>query len=314
LLLPVSGTFAASPSPLLDLSAFQGVDGALALHPGGKDCDPYFAMKALAIAERFGMDVSVPALRFATWLQPKQRVDGGFDRFRRNGPQWEFFAGADADDSTTALWMQTLCITKLVTSEYLSFERAGRLLASLRIPIGTYSIAPDNPVQLLMDNCEVYESLRVCARFFRQAGNPPIAEQLGAQADSLRPAITRQFRQNKADHWRVSSQQLPDQSFYPQAAAQLFPLLGGLEPASNARSARLPHWLSKYGQTWLSGTADEFPWGLLACAFAIGKNRPVVERWLAFAAPFRASGTRWNILEEACWQALSQPAAPIGVI
>jgi hypothetical protein len=210
--------------------------------------------------------------------------------------------------------MQTLCVTRLVVSEQRSFESARQLLSSLKIRAGTFSIAPDTPVQLLMDNCEVYESLRICSRYFRQAGNNALAEQLFAQATALRLAITRQFRPNKAEYWRVSSQQLPEQTFYPHAAAQLFPLLGGLESASNARSARLPTWLAKYGQDWLSGTADEFPWGLLACAFAIGNNRATVERWLAFAAPLRASGRRWNILEEACWQALSHHSAQIGVI
>jgi hypothetical protein len=312
--LPVSKAFAAPLAPNLDLSAFQGFDGVLSIYPGGKDCDPYFAMKALIIAERFGLNVNAPALRFATWLQPKQRADGGFDRFRLNGSQWEFGARADADDSTTALWMQTLCVTRLVVSEQRSFESARQLLSSLKIRAGTFSIAPDTPVQLLMDNCEVYESLRICSRYFRQAGNNALAEQLFAQANALRLAITRQFRPNKAEYWRVSSQQLPEQTFYPHAAAQLFPLLGGLESASNARSARLPTWLAKYGQDWLSGTADEFPWGLLACAFAIGNNRATVERWLAFAAPLRASGRRWNILEEACWQALSHHSAQIGVI
>ncbi len=271
-------------------------------------------MKALVVAERFGLNVNAAALRFATWLQPKQRADGSFDRFRLNGAQWEFAASADADDSTTALWMQTLCLTRLVVSEHRSFESARQLLNSLKISAGTYSIAPKNPVQLLMDNCEVYESLRICSRYFRQAGNPKLAEQLLRQATALRLAITRQFRPNGAANWRVSSQQLPEPTFYPHAAAQLFPLLGGLEAASNARSDRLPTWLAKHGQDWLSGTADEFPWGLLACAFAIGNQRATVERWLAFAAPQRASGKRWNILEEACWQALSHQSPQIGVI
>jgi hypothetical protein len=279
----------------LDLSEFSRADGSLTVHAGGKDCDPYFAMKALLIADRLGLDTRATSQKFISWLAPRQRPDGGFDRFNFTGTDWVFGAKADADDSSLALWMQLLCSSGQLPTHTTSFRRAASLLEKLRIAGGTYSIALDTPVQLLMDNCEVYESLQACAAQF-----PP----LRAQADSLARAIVRQFRVRGADPWRVSSQDVPLQSFYPQATAQLYPLLAGLESASNVRSVRLGTWYTKHGQRWLSGGADEFPWGLMAVAYFLGNTRAPVERWLTHAAPMRAEGRRWNILEEAIWQAL----------
>jgi hypothetical protein len=280
----------------LDLSSFSRADGSLTVHAGGKDCDPYFAMKALLIAARLGLNTRATTQSFISWLAPRQRPDGGFDRFTLNGTAWAFGAKADADDSSLALWMQLLCLSGQIPAREFSFRKSAALLDKLRTPAGTYSIALDTPVQLLMDNCEVYESLLACSTLFPA---------LRPQADNLARAIVRQFRVRGDDPWRVSSQDVPINSFYPQAAAQLYPLLGGLESASNVRSARLATWYAKHGQQWLSGTADEFPWGLMAVAYFLGNRRPEVKSWLTYVAPIRAEGRRWNILEEAIWQALS---------
>ncbi len=270
-------------------------DGSLTVHAGGKDCDPYFAMKALLIAKRLGMETEQVSQEFISWLVPRQRGDGGFDRFKFTGATWAYGAKADADDSSLALWMQLLVSTGQIRLHTPSFHKAAQLLAQLRTSNGTYSIALDTPVQLLMDNCEVYESLLACAALFPA---------MRTQADALAGAIARQFRVRGIDRWRVSSQEVPKDTFYPHATAQLYPLLADLEPASNARRTHLTAWYARHGKRWLSGNADDFPWGLMAVAYFLGNTRPPVERWLTYAEPLRVEGRRWNILEEAIWQAL----------
>lgn len=65
----------------VDLRGYADSTGAITILNGGDTTDPYFAMQALLLAHDNGLDVSVPAEKFANWLLPYQKPDGTFDRF-----------------------------------------------------------------------------------------------------------------------------------------------------------------------------------------------------------------------------------------
>ncbi|MFS6652639.1 hypothetical protein, partial [Staphylococcus aureus] len=67
-------------------------------------------------------------------------------------------------------------------------------------------------------------------------------------------------------------------------------------------------WMFRHGQTWLSGKADPFPWGLIAwAAYTLG-DTPTAQKWLQAAPQWRAAG-RWNLMEEGALVGLSHALA-----
>ena len=318
-----------SADKVLALNGYQEPSGAITLTLGGSTVDPYFAMKALLSAQQLGMNIDQATCSFVNWLKPFQRSDGSFDRFCRSGTGWIACQRADADDSTTALWMQLLCTVNTCQPGQSggapsdSFTRAQRLLESLRTRRGTYSISAELPVQLLMDNAEVYESLATCSRHFAQGGNSAqaaLARRLRTQAEQLDIAVKREFWNSSSGQYRITSQARSESSFYPDAVAQLYPLLASMPSQAGPMRGKswLQHWYATHQAAWFSGTADNYPWGLMAMAMAVEPRQKLqglhnigatnesdpIERWLAMATPLRHSQQRWNVLEEAIWFSL----------
>src|SRR5882724_8832565 len=93
-------------------ATYQSADGAMALNAGGNYVEPYFATKALIVAQDGGLDIREAAQAWIAWTLPRQQPTGLFRRYCRphnqSGQDWRDCAAADADDSMLALWMQLL--------------------------------------------------------------------------------------------------------------------------------------------------------------------------------------------------------------
>src|SRR5215472_12143773 len=97
---------AAATRSVFSPGRLQTPDGALLINVGQSEVDPYFAMKALIVADDAGLDISGSARKFMAWLLPRQQKDGRFERYCLMDGQWRACARADADDSMLALWLQ----------------------------------------------------------------------------------------------------------------------------------------------------------------------------------------------------------------
>src|ERR1700690_339553 len=64
-------------------ATLQSPDGAITLNSGGNYVEPYFATKALIVAQDGGLDVHKAAEAWIGWALPRQRPDGLFRRFCR---------------------------------------------------------------------------------------------------------------------------------------------------------------------------------------------------------------------------------------
>lgn len=237
--------------------AFQGADGSFTVLVGGTVADPYFANKALIIAMDSGLDVRVELKAWLAWLLPRQRKDGGFDRFcTREDSTWVACMAADADDSTAATtihlirlarargWIGMLERVDTSTAE----RRAAALLASLRDPgNGLYQVFPGQSAYYLMDNIEVYEALK-------------ISRQTTAAAN-LATAIGQRFRHN--GQWLPALPALERESFYPHALAPTYLWGSGMLPKAQA-AADMAGWLAQYSATWLNRQNDHYAWGIVA--------------------------------------------------
>jgi hypothetical protein len=289
-----------------DPSTFQRPDGAVALNSGGNYVEPYFATKALIVAQDGGLDVRRVALAWIEWNLPRQRSNGLFRRFCRVREEWRDCAPADADDSMEALWMQLLY--RMAPSSGLpatwqhSFALSARQLEKLRNRrLGLYHISKLNHVALFMDNIEVYAALKDVARAQARQLDPAAAA-TDARANKLAAAIQRVFWDRRAKRFRPSMQKSRP-AFYPDVVAQVYPWLADVSgPGQDPRRA-WEQWKRSFGAGWIERRYDSHPWGLIAMAAEKLGDASSAECWTSQSDPLRGSGS-WNVLEEAAWQSL----------
>lgn len=300
MLLAGAGTLAAG-APSLVLQGYADEAGAITVLHGGNSADPYFAMQALLLAHDNGMDVSVPAEKFADWLVPKQKPDGTFDRFCRDaGGRWASCKAADADDSLLAMWMRLLeTMPDRLRGKPVWLKSHATSKAALEHLFqpsrGIYMVSPLVLHGLFMDNLEVW-SLK--------AQRKPASQAL--EADKLAKAIRDTFWNPVDKHFLVSTQleqRSEKQAFYPHQVAQIFPLLVDFPLAPAEAGPYYRTWMAAHRAEWLNQGKADYPWGLLA-VLAMRQNDTASARcWLREATPLRHSA-RWAVTDEASFQIL----------
>ena len=101
---------AASAPALVKPEAFRTEDGAYVTVVGEPFVDPYFVNKSLIVGIQAGLNLKAEVMAWQAWLLPKQRADGGFDRFCKTNKQWRACKKADADDSMASTTIQLLSL------------------------------------------------------------------------------------------------------------------------------------------------------------------------------------------------------------
>lgn len=294
-------------------ATFQGPDGAITLTQGGDYVEPYFATKALIVAQDGGLDIHEAAQSWINWALPRQRPDGLFRRFCRANSNakhadyaWRDCAPADADDSMLGLWMQLLYRMAPSTGLPVEWQRsialAAKQLAKLRNGrLGVYHISRLNHVALFMDNIEVYAALKDVARGQLRLHDPAAAA-TDACAVKLDAAIQRIFWDRRTGRFRPSMQKSRP-AFYPDIVAQVYPWLADVSgPGQDPRQA-WQQWRQTFGAGWIERRYDTNPWGLVALAAEKLGDTKSATCWTARSDSLRGSGS-WNVLEEAAWQSL----------
>jgi hypothetical protein len=298
----------AAAAPRFEPGPYQEADGAMPLHARGDVVEPYFATKALLAADVAGLEAREAARRWVAWAHARQRFDGRFERYCRDGQVWRACGDADADDAMLALWLELLYRLApdagLPVEWRTSVQTAEAHLASLRDPTrGVYRIARSNPSALFMDNVEIHAALKSIARDQLRLGDARRARETDLQAAYLARDVLTVFWRAEAGAFLVSTQERPGQAFYPDVVAQTYPWLLDLPtPAGDPRPA-FAEWRRRHGAAWLSLRQDDYPWGLVALTALELGDAETARCWLGRAAPLRF-GRRWNVLEEAIHQTL----------
>jgi hypothetical protein len=306
----------AEAATAFDPSTFQAPDGAITLTRGGNYVEPYFATKALLVAQDGGLDIRGAAQAWIDWTLPRQRADGLFRRFCRAARNasanpntnyaWRDCAAADADDSMLALWMQLLYRMAPSTGMPAEWQRsltlASKQLAKLRNGrLGVYHVSRLNHVALFMDNIEVYAALRDVARGQSRLHDPAAAA-TDARAHQLDAAIQRIFWDRRTGRFRPSMQKSRP-AFYPDVVAQVYPWLADVSgPGQDPRQA-WQRWRQTFGAGWIERRYDTNPWGLVALAAEKLGDAKSAACWTSQSDSLRG-GNSWNVLEEAVWQSL----------
>lgn len=286
---------------------YQTAEGAITVHAGGDFVDPYFATKALLAADTGGLDITVAASRWIAWLLPRQRPNGRFDRYCYSDKQWRACADADADDAMSALWIELLYrmapANEMPSMWTESAKRTERHLADLYQPkTRLYQVSTEQPLTLFIDNVEIYGAFARTAR--RRAGVAPFsALRMAWGAWRLRRAIDGAFWRDAERRFAADNESGERAEFYPDIVAQLYPLLEGMPTPAGKPAAVFDAWFRQYGERWLSFSEDPYPWGLVALAGHQVGALSAAAQWAERAAPLRHS-QRWNVLEEAAYQAV----------
>jgi hypothetical protein len=292
--------------PPLALSAYEQPDGAITVFSDGRFVEPYFAMRALLTAGDLGLETEAAARRFIAWQLTRLEIDTTFRRSCRTpGSAWTACGSVDADDATLALWLELLYRTAGTRPLPAAWRRsAARSEAALSRLYdrqrGVYVVSPIVPVSLFMDNVEILAAFETVAR------RKPETRRRAAR---LRRAIQRVFWNADSSMYRVSTQaSATPPAFYPGVVAQLFPAVFGYGSPLEQPRALVARWMADHGREWLTTGDQEYSWGLLAAAAVRSGDRPSATCWLG-AAMSRRHGARWNVLEEAVYQALSESLA-----
>lgn len=315
----VVGILSGSLTPLIaevaefQADGFQAGDGAIVLTSGGDYVEPYFATKALIVAQDAGVNIGSAAGAWIGWTLSRQTSHGLFRRYCRSGDRWRDCAPADADDAMLALWMQLLYrlapVEGMPAAWRWSVARSRSQLEKLRNRrLGVYHVSRQNHAALLMDNVEVYAALKDIAQAQTRLHEPAAAE-TEAQALQLAKSIQRVFWDRRLKRFRPSIEK-SRKAFYPDAVAQVYPWLADMTgPGQNARHA-WEQWKKTFGRGWIERRYDNHPWGLVALAAEKLGDANTAACWTSQADSLRRSAS-WNVLEEAAWQALrahfSQP-------
>lgn len=290
-------------------NGYQLPDGAISLHHHGDYIEPYFATKALLLAQEAGLDVRQPVQQWIQWLLPRQDKHGAFGRYcRKPGTDWKLCAPSDADDSMLSLWLQLLYTNAPnsgIPQEWQqSVRKAKESLDHLRNSrLGVYHISSSNHVALFMDNIEVYSALVAIARAQERFGHTDQADKTYAEAEKLNLGIKRVFWNKHAEWFRPSIQKSRSE-FYPDVVAQVYPWLADLPMQSDVQTREAwNRWRNHFANDWLDKKRDPHPWGLVAMAALKVGDDTSAACWLTRSEPLRYS-TNWNVLEESAFQAV----------
>lgn len=283
-----------------DLGGYAEPEGAITVQYGGDTVDPYFALQALMLASGYGLDVRADAIRWAEWLRARQKPDGTFQRFCRERSEWVPCKHADADDSMLAMWLKFLdgMPTELARrpawrSSRRNAEQALRRLADPQRRL--YIVSAAYPHSLLMDNLEVW-AYPDAHQVFDDDKGPTFTE-----------SMQRTFWDGHNKRFLVSTQ--PEQKtaahkFYPDAVAQIFPLVVGYPHVPGGARAWYLDWMRQHRKEWLAQVDGDFAWGMVALVALDQDDRASAACWLLTTQPFRHS-PHWTVTDEVVAQVLA---------
>lgn len=277
-------------SKALNLNGYMDNTGAITVQHGGDTVDPYFALQALLLAKAHGLDIAHLAPLWTDWLATHHLATGQLGRYCKTGLGWAQCKSADGEDASLALWLnflKTVPARQLKTPHLAVLKkRTQQALRALHDPrAGIYRVSRDIPYSLFMDNLEVWST----------QPSPALAQ-----------AIQRTFWDEALQVYRVSTQAThphPMAVFYPDATAQMYPLLLKFPGIPGGASAFYRRWMAQHRHHWLSQMASDFPWGLIALTAWDQGDLHTVQCWQQHALPLRHS-PHWTVTDEVVAQIL----------
>ena len=311
-LLATGSNAGAGAGPLvLDAGYLQPSGAIMTYYKGADIIDPYFPTKALFTAQDNGMNTNALARGWINWLLARQEPNGLFSRFCRDEDINDYRAclEADADDSMMAMWVELLYRSAPTSGMPVQWKQSVRKseaqLESLFNPeAGVYFVSETMPVGLLMDNVEIYSSLKRIAKEARRLGEKQQASLFSLKAARLKTGIIKTFWNPDLEAFHASTQPRTEKVFYPDIVGQLMPMLHGFDftPTESAAQSYTA-WMNDHHEEWTGLIGNHFPWGLVAVVAAQHNDVQTASCWVEKVAAERNS-SNWDVLDEAAFQSV----------
>jgi hypothetical protein len=264
----------------LRLDTLQAPDGAIVLTPGGNYVEPYFATKALLVAQDSGMDIRNVAQLWIRWALPRQTAHGlTVTNVAQSATQ-----NADSTDSYAATFLTLVWnawrsgdanARSYILSLSYQLDVIGGVLIQTQQSDGLTWAKPDYQIKYLMDNCEAYRGLRDLASTFQNAfGDTAKAAYYNAAADKMLNGILGMWLNGTRAVYKDGIGRLaaPNMgTWYADASAQVFPVLMGVVNSSDYRAQQSYAAFNAAWPGWPNlsfNSQDPFPWCLIADAAA----------------------------------------------
>ncbi|WP_258359528.1 hypothetical protein [Moorella sulfitireducens (nom. illeg.)] len=268
-------------------------------YPGQPKIVPYFAHLALYGLAAWGLNLPRVRAYLDWYLAHLERPD----RYGVTGTVYDYYLDEggmevpaysyDSSDSYAATFLTLVRLyyeaggdTAWVEAHWPELEVvAGAVLATLQRDNLTLA-RPDWPVKYLMDNCEVYRGLKDYARLLAEVKGAGEAGRYEALADKVKRALETKMRLNGGycpAVYRAGLRRRPNwRRWYPDALAQLFPIITGvLTPQGEAARRLYANFLRNYPHWYRQTQPENFITTLVVYTAALMEDRWRVRQYVA---------------------------------
>ena len=122
-------------------------------------------------------------------------------------------------------------------------------------------------IAYLMDNVEVWKGYDDYSALLEAMGETQASGAYAVKASAVRNAIEKLlWVPARSEYLPYYGSTMSWAKFYPDAAANMWPVIFGLPEASSRKNALWTKFKNAQGAKWVSNTADAFPWTRLAIA------------------------------------------------
>lgn len=286
--------------------ASQRSTGAIAMTPGQGGVNPYFAnLAARALLTRPGHLEAVQ--RYMDWYLAHLNPDGTMDDYVVRDGRESATGDADSTDSyaatfltLVAAWTEAGGDAAWLHKNRPGLEAVAGAIGAVTDDDGLTWAKPGYGHKLLMDNCEVYRGWADWSRLLQNQGDQLGAVAARSRAGRVLAALPRFRQPGGVWGWAIDRKGRLIQSdaaeFYPDAVAQVFPLIWGLTDDPGGYAA-----LDANQPAWRSLQVGDFPWLLPAYAAARAGDAAAVRQTLQ-AVTARHPDLRWPwFVAESAW-------------
>ena len=167
----------------------------------------------------------------------------------------------------------------------------------------TYA-SPSYPAKYLMDNCEVNAGLRAC-EWLVQQGLVTTSNNLDSTIETNSYTIKNFFYVSSSGHFKKEKNtgSYNWNTFYPDAACQLFPSIFGVISPYCAAAETVYDTFNEYYPLWSEGVRyDVYPWTMLCLAALRNNDIERRDAYLDFMSQYVTAGTQpsyWYSMEAA---------------
>ncbi len=161
----------------------------------------------------------------------------------------------------------------------------GQALAKTQQSDGLTWAKPDYQIKYLMDNAEVFRGLADAATLFGSMGDAGKQNYYGGLATKCQNGVWSMWLGNKWAIYKDGIGRLaaPNMAtWYPDASAQLFPVLYGVVSGSDSRAQAAYAYFNRAWPAWANlsfSSQDPFPWVMVADAAALMGDRGRVDTY-----------------------------------